>query len=306
MEVLYKPKILWAFVVGLGLVALAYHTSSPSIAVEPDGHLAVAGGAESGLRAPLPVSDSNSDGIEDWREAFVDDASYVFTASTTDSEYEVPDTVTAQMGIKLIQDIFYAKGYGTLESSKQEMVTELLDQVEHVAQDKLFDVSDVVVLHKYSQADLKDYVNQMGEALQENSTTKLENELTLLSDLVGSRDPITKAQIVEIANYYKSVLDKSRSVAVPSTFTKSHLDLLNVYQAIYNDIDTFTKVDIDPMLTLLRLKRYEDDVIGLVYALQNFQKDMVENKIVLSSSDPGYLFMYFEEDTLTSIYEQLN
>jgi len=52
----------------------------------------------------------------------------------------------------------------------------------------------------------------------------------------------------------------------------------------------------DPVVSLLRLKRYEDDAAGLGYALTNMYEVLVPYAELVQPDDPAILFVTFSPD----------
>lgn len=92
--------------------------------------------------------------------------------------------------------------------------------------------------------------------------------------------------------------DESLLVPVPKLLLKQHLDLINTYEAVYKDIYAMTYSLEDPAVALMRIKRYEDDVLGLGVALQNMYDSLQPYAGLFSVSDPALLFASFNNDSL--------
>jgi hypothetical protein len=82
-------------------------------------------------------------------------------------------------------------------------------------------------------------------------------------------------------------------VPVPRLFLKQHLDLVNSYSALHQDTQAMSEVFEDPAVTLLRFKRYRDDVTGLRLSLQNMQAALVPYERLFTPNDPAVLFAQF-------------
>ena len=101
------------------------------------------------------------------------------------------------------------------------------------------------------------------------------------------------SELVTLASVYKNYRDGMLQIPVPAILTKEHLDLINAYHALYNDIDAMTLAQSDPAVTLLRLKRYEEDVEGMAYALDNLYTAIQPFAGLFTTEDPALLFAAF-------------
>ncbi len=291
-----KMKIIGAFLVGFAIVGGAYTLSNfgePSMSA-PVPVAATALVASEG-REPLPVTDANADGIEDWRESFISGSLISVDAGVSD-EYVVPDTLTDQVGVAFMQEIIRAKGYGAVGKSEEEVIAETVEQIAARATDEIFDFRDITVSQDTSNEAIRAYGNAMANAIILNSNPNLRHELLILKDVAEKQSPEAAAELALLAEVYKKMLDDSMAISVPTIFVKEHLDTINVYNALYQDILSMSKGLSDPMLSLVRLKRYEEDALGLAYAFQNLYTAFEPYAAVFERDDSAVFFVNFSPD----------
>ena len=77
------------------------------------------------------------------------------------------------------------------------------------------------------------------------------------------------AELDPIIVGYRAMKKGLLNLTVPARVAGVHLDLINVIEAVASDIEAMRHVFTDPLLTMLRMKRYTDDAAGLYYALKN-------------------------------------
>jgi hypothetical protein len=90
--------------------------------------------------------------------------------------------------------------------------------------------------------------------------------------------------------------DATLAIPVPAFAAKQHLDLINTYHALYESISAMAISFEDPALTLIRMKRYQDDATGLDFALQNMYQSFEPYASLLGPDDPALLFVIFSPD----------
>jgi hypothetical protein len=104
----------------------------------------------------------------------------------------------------------------------------------------------------------------------------------------------TKIEEIElISNIYQGYRDDSLLVATPAPLAKTHLDLINAYNAIQNDIKGLTKYSEDPLKTFIHLKSYEKNIAGLELALENVSIELEEYAGYFKETDPATFFILF-------------
>ncbi len=295
MEDPNKFKVVGAFVVGFAIIAGAYTVRNfgkptmPPPTIEESLSAAI---IEAPERVPIAVADTNSDGVEDWRENFVESAPIAFIDASS-SDYVFPDTLTEQLGITFLQDIIRSEGYGSLGTPKEAVISNTVEKLSVYATDTIFDVKDITISNDSSPAAIRLYANAIAEAMTQNNDSNLQHELLILREAISTQDQAKVTELNLLAKVYEGTRDDTIAVPVPPILVKAHLDLINVYHAMYSDITSMSKVLSDPMLSLIRLKRYEDDAAGLGLALKNMYLALEPFAGAFTADDPAVLFVAF-------------
>ncbi len=291
-------KIVGAFLVGLAVVAISYNVSSAEKEVanlenDPNSLIVV---EEAPPRTAIAVSDKDGDGVEDWQDQFLTAEPIIINKNQ--AEYTPPDTVTGQMAINLMQNFLSTKIHG-FGPSQEKIVADTVDNLKKEAEYRMFSIKDINVSKDSSDETIRNYGNAMADAILDNATTeKTRSEIKILNDIT-TKNEVTEKDIKDIqiiAEVYKGTLEDSLAISVPKEFTKEHLDLINVYNALYHDMEGMTKIVDDPVVALLRIKRYQDDVDGLVIAFQNMYEALDNHPYQFSTDDTATLFANFAPD----------
>lgn len=294
MEDQNKFRVIGAFVIGFAIVTGAYTVKNFGKPTMPPPTVTDALSAaviEAPVRVPIAVVDTNADGIEDWRENFVESAKISF--SGTSSDYVIPNTLTDQLGIAFLQDIVRSEGYGAIGTPKEKVIADTVNKLSPYATDKIIDVKDITISNDSSLEAIKIYGNQIAKAIIDNKNSNLQHELQILREAIDLQDATKVKELDLLANVYKETRDDTIATPVPKPLVKAHLDLINVYNAMYGDISSMSKVLSDPMLSLVRLKRYEEDAEGLGLALQNMYLALEPYAAAFTADDPAVLFVAF-------------
>jgi hypothetical protein len=298
MEDQYKFKVMGAFVVGFAIVAGSYTISNfnknrfSATKYTSDNQAAIAV-SSAPLRVAIPITDNNDDGVEDWRESLLVSNAPIVIDAKDDADYEVPDTLTSQTGIAVFQDIVRMRGLEGFGPSEEDIIYEASLAASEYAKDDILDVTDIKVGNDTSGAAVRQYANDAANIIIKYGMNETVPELEALRDTVYKNDPKSIAELKEVAKVYKDLLDKSQELVVPPQLIKEHLDVLNVYQALFSDIDTMADALNDPLATFVRLKRYEDDAKGLVYSLKNIYRAIEPYAKEFDRQDPAIQLLAF-------------
>lgn len=294
MEDQYKFKVIGAFVVGFAIVAGAYTLSNFGNTgfkkPIPQAQTAIAVAPE---RVVIPVIDTNTDGVEDWREVFVNEGKPVILQGNGTTTYEVPDTLTGKAGITVFQDIVRLKGLEGFGPTEVDIVTEAANSVSSYAEDDILDITDIKLGDDTSGEAVRAYANAAAQIILSHGLEKTVPELESLRSATYTKNPDAVKELKRVATVYKTLLDKSKELVVPPQLIKEHLDVLNVYQALYNDIAAMEASIEDPLAAFVRLKRYEDDAEGLVYSVQNIYRAIEPYAAYFERTDPAIFLVTF-------------
>ena len=282
-----NSRVVGATVIGFALVFGAYVLSNfgePRYAPQT----AAVQTTESTARVAIEVVDEDNNGIEDWRDDFVITEPVVVDKQASD--YTPPDTLTGQMSISFMEGIIRSRGYGPFGSTEEEVIASTVDILSKETDVSLYDTPDVIIMEDWDEDAIVQYANTAARVLYNNSVPDLESELFILHDVLSNKAENRVSELVTLASVYKNYRDGMLQIPVPAILTKEHLDLINAYHALYNDIDAMTLAQSDPAVTLLRLKRYEEDVEGMAYALDNLYTAIQPFAGLFTTEDPALLF----------------
>ncbi|MFT5832001.1 MAG: hypothetical protein ACI9SY_000382 [Candidatus Paceibacteria bacterium] len=293
MERNYNPRVVGACLVGFALVAGAYVLSTFG---ESNWETQSAAVVVAQPRVAITVLDTNKNGIEDWRDKFVTTAPIIL--DQTDEDYELPTTLTGQVGIGFIEDYFRSKTAGPFGNSQEEVVDRSVSVLTQQAIYDLYDTPDVTVLNSFEDADILQYANTMALNITNNNISGGRGEVQLLSEALKQINPEASiiSELENIADAYKNMRDAALTIPAPAFAVKQHLDLINTYNALYQSISSMALSAEDPALALIRIKRYQDDALGLRIALENMYLLLEPYASLVKPNDPALLFVVFSSE----------
>jgi len=288
-------RIYGASLIGIALVAGALVVSRLS---QP-ATLPLIAAAETltvtGNRDYIGVADSNNDGIEDWREEFIAAGSAIVVApSIAATSSFVATTVTDQVSVQLMEVLLQSKTGAGGPVNQVDLINKTTERLATVVQDKLYTKRDIIVVLD-SEESIVNYANTMGQSVMINNLPGSENELDVLNRAVQTGNVKELEKIQPVAAMYKTLRDEALKTPVPQTYADEHLVMINVYNALYHNLDDMQLVFNDPAVTLLRINRYRDDVTGLVNGFKLFNGESLRHEDLFAKDDPVWIFSLFSE-----------
>ena len=291
-----NPKILGAFVVGFALIAGAYTLSNfnaPSIDTANEPVYGLGASAEAFDRNYIAVTDTDQNGIEDWREEFVNNTPIVIDANVEGPvKYTPPTSLTDQVGIQLFQNVLQAKGRGNVGPNPQQVVANTAEMLRSTAMnDYIFKLNQIQAIGTNDEA-IRTYANTLGQIII-NNNVKGDSDIAIVERALQTENPKELEKLDPLIAMYKNLRDQTLTTPVPTGFEKQHLDLINVYQAMYSTLSGLKQVYSDPVVALLRVRRYQDDTKGLGIALQNMYSAFIPHVRLFTENDPAFVFLAF-------------
>jgi hypothetical protein len=239
----------------------------------------------------IAVADANSDGIEDWREEFVVTAPVSLPANSSTTTPFSADTVTDQVGIQLFESLVRNKNLGGVQSN-DALIAKTTSRINELAVDTLYTNRDIIIIPTSPDA-VKTYGNTMGQSITNHNIPDSENELEILDRAIRTNNDDEMAKLSPIALMYKNLRDDALATPVPEAFADEHLVVINGYHVMYRNLTDFQMVFSDPVLALLRIKRYQDDATGLAIALNNLYRAAAPYHSLFTEDDPAMVFLAF-------------
>ncbi len=279
-----NAKILGAFVIGAGLISASLYGVVTEKSTPASAAVIVAAAPE---RSYIAIADANNNGIADWRETLrtVQTIS-LDSGTTTAGTYTPPDTLTGQMAIALFKDTVEAKQYGVFDEQQGQIVDNFEKQIQAAAVDDLYTFRDIAVIDDTNREALFAYGNKVAEiALVHAVPVETENEALITKQAVERNNPETLAKLAPIKKSYEGMLGDMLTLEVPRSLADDHVYLLNAYNALAIDIAAMEASFTDPLYTMTRLKRYQDDTKGLYYALVNLYTNLEGEGISYKEND---------------------
>lgn len=276
-------------VLGIAILAVAVFLRGPSA---QEGAPATITAAPE--REYIEPTDSDGDGILDWEEGLqgkvFDTISTPTELSTGDgSEFKNATTVTDIFAREFFEGFIKAKIPGAPQQNQEEFISSAITSAERQTRDVLFTRSDIIVSTETDFDAIRRYGNRIAEIANSYPVPAI-NEAAILQHALDTDDPTFLENLSPIEDAYQGMVKETLSLPVPSTVIKQHLNLLNTYKMILTDVEAMQLAFIDPLYTLVRMKRYEDDARGMLFAFQAIDAVLQSNGITYTENEPGIFY----------------
>lgn len=238
----------------------------------------------------IQAPDSDNDGVSDWAEELIDDRQVIEEEIDPTQPYVAKNTLTERFSIDFFKDYLYSKGFGTAELDREAIIERAMVVLKDEAQDRIYTFDDITLTEEDTPEEQRKYANRIAEITISYTAPTGVNELDVINRALDTKNQELLKDLDPILNAYRSYFELTLATPVPASFAKHHVDIINVYNAIVNDLTAMQNVYNDPLLGLLRLKRYPDDVEGLIYVYFNADRALRQAGITFKEDEPGAIF----------------
>lgn len=289
-----NPRVTGAFVIGIALVLGAFTLSRFGVSKTTD-PIATTGPvvavAQEPLRQYIPTEDSNNDGVPDWQEMLNDTPPLTLTEAT---EYTPPETLTDQFALEFFEGYMRNERYGDFGQSPETLINDASVRLAGEVQDTLYTETSITMIPS-SPAGIRVHANAVAQAIANTALPAgTPNELDVMEEVIATGNNDRLAALDPIITNYDQLIKAMLAIPVPTEMVKEHLDLVNAFQAVHNDILGMQTLSADPLYTLLRLQRYQDDVRGMAVGIENLFTKARNLGDPLLPTDPVFTVFSFE------------
>lgn len=274
-----------------GVLLLEHRTDTAP--TPPVAAVALSGERARDVRATQPTLDTDGDGYPDWEEELRGTDPFtpttLKTASSTDEgePYEPPTTLTGRFAEDFLEGLITeSAGRELTDEEKVAFAADAAADLAKAVPDKLYTRADLRIVADTSTTARREYGNTVGSILIAHNVES-DSELEILKQALSSNNPELLAQLTTIANAYGRIVRDLAATPAPTSLAKEHLDLVNTFSIIETGIRAMGTTFDDPLKSLLRIQRYQEDAAGLFYAIDNLRAALEKSGIAYTSDEPG-------------------
>lgn len=181
------------------------------------------------------------------------------------------------------------QGIATDKESQEELVNDvlaggILTSGPYIYSDKEFKVGSDTSLDA-----VKKYGNTVGTIFKTYGVTS-RNEAVIVQESLKTENPAILAELDPILMSYKNITNNIVRTTVPPSIFEQHKALVQALSSAVFIIESFKKVNIDPVVALGALAKYQDTSRDINNAIQELRTQFFVLGITYAPSDPGVMF----------------
>lgn len=287
-------RIGGALIVGIVIILIALRVSSTNSSAASEVVV-----LDTPTRTYIESLDSNGDGIKDWEETlnkqFVDatPAPEEGASAQGTDPYVPPTTFTGKFSEAFFQDYLDGKTQGSDFSDPTAFIGNAVQAIEQNTQSKKHSRLELTVIPSDSDS-IREYGNALALILQKNASHGGKSEAEILENALRKNDPSALSALDPIYTMYTQSIKDALLIEVPDALIEQHLVFLNAVEACATNVQAMKETYTDPLLSLARLKEYNNTKKALYTSFKNFALAFNEEGIFFENGEPSRFFYLFE------------
>jgi len=167
-------------------------------------------------------------------------------------------TTTEKISQDLIGGYLTLKTTGEFDQQKQkDLLNSVLDNtISNDQVDKYF-LNNIQTTQDNSIDSLQEYSDNLMKILKENSN--YENDLIILKRALDNNNKFELDKLNISINFYKKIQSEMLKIIVPSEIKENHLNILNLFNKIENNVKNMMSLFDDPINVLVVLSQYKEN-----------------------------------------------
>lgn len=137
---------------------------------------------------------------------------------------------------------------------------------------------------------LKGYAAAVEHIMSVHGAKLPESELQYLQDYLDSNDSAALDHIRQLAAAYHDTASGLSALTVPQELATTHLALINALARIGDEATDFSRVTTDPLVSMLALQNYPQEVANMIAAFSALQGTFESEHVSIPSGQPGAQF----------------
>lgn len=202
--------------------------------------------------------------------------------------------VTEALTQSIVSNYLSLKQNGELDSNSANT---LVDQAINYSEGQIgstlkYKSSDILVLPDNSSTSIRNYGASLGTILKSSKNDPGDNETTIVKKMLTTKDKTYIEDLLRIQVAYENIVSSLSKTAVPSSFTNTHLELMNGIEGLANAVGIFTTVFDDPIKSVGAIELYNTSMASFIKAISKIRIDILNQGVVYKQGESGYYLYY--------------
>lgn len=217
---------------------------------------------------------------------------------TTNNIYEQSTTPTStssisdQISISLISNYLQLKQSDALTPENTQKIIDLTTSSIINSSQNQIESAELNIVPDNGRQTIVNYAEDLGKVFKENRPKEVKNEIQIITKALESGDEKNLLEINSIIEVYDTLILDMKSMYIPKTFQKSHLDMVNGLIHISTSLKSIKDTYNNPFGSVSALSSYQNGVNVFLVARKATVDFIIKNKINYEQGSGGYYLLY--------------
>ena len=170
---------------------------------------------------------------------------------------------------------------GAVDQETADKLGESLSaQIQNTVPKKVFLLSDFKIIKDDSMQAIKNYNNVLNTLYTQKSATTTRPVMNILQDFVIDENNVDTSVLPELdptIAEMKEKMDGMLKMTVPQSLASLHLDIINGFQRLLENLNNLKLYDADTIVALTAINQYETNANLLIEAMTNLENQIKKN-----------------------------
>lgn len=180
-----------------------------------------------------------------------------------------------------------ASGSALTSSEQQNIINEIVSGKLSSLSPKVYIYQDLNISADNSKAALEIYAEGVASLLLDYAK-KTQSELAVLGKALGSNDPADLKKLDPIVLNMQTVISGLLNLKVPQALAEKHLNFINAFSAVKEDVSLMRQVFSDPVVGLLAVTSYKKDSADFASSFVEIKNYVKSAGVRFQSNEPAY------------------
>jgi hypothetical protein len=243
--------------------------------------------------------DKNKNQNPDWRDLLLETVGASTPKRTSLSSIDElatkrlndPDNLTASFSKNIYIASAYSAKNKSSNSDQAKLISNLIQQEGERIVPKTYTLKDLLIVKDDSLVNKKTYGNALGVVFKKAESYGIENgdEISIVNEFMSKKDAKTLQTVVIKKENLEKIFSLLLETEVPPSAAPYHLFLVNKTSNYITTLDSFSKLDTDPMRGLASLNSYEKTSKQLVGAIKSLKQYFSLEGVSFTKNESGYI-----------------
>ncbi len=280
MNYLPSRKILSLLILAIGIVGALIFTFNDRVTSSTTAKI---GDLKAGTKIKIPENSSWQNEIQ----GAVENVPAIELGSTDGA-----GTLTDTFSVSLMSNYLGLKQHGNLnEQTAQNLIDSGLQYFESTFKVPV-DNPEFKIIEDNGKKSMEEYGESLGSVFKAHMPAKPKNELQILTDIANTQDREKLKEIDEILVVYNNIKVGLTQMSVPTTFSRSHNDMIKGLSGMTAGLKEMQGVLDDPVKSLISIKTYQENLTLFQQAFSATRSFVYKQNIFYKQGSGGYYLLY--------------